>query len=105
MKLAPIAGKNIVKCSECGLAQMKNKCKQRFLASVLFKDKDEKSSTTLLLFDDKLQQLFEIFKGDSTTPDLDFNSIDDDMLIEVLLTVDANVFYNSKRNVVSISRK
>ena len=104
MKLAPIAGKNIVKCSECGLAQMKNKCKQRFLASVLFKDKDEKSSITLLLFDDKLQ-LFEIFKEDSTTPDLDFNSIDDDMLIEVLLTVDANVFYNSKRNVVSISRK
>ena len=67
VKLAPIAGKNIVKCSKCGLAQMKNKCKQRFLASVLFKDND--------------------------------------LLMEVLLTVDANVFYNSKRNAVSIPRK
>lgn len=44
VKLAPIPGKNIVKCSESGLTQIKAKCKQRLLACVLFCEENENST-------------------------------------------------------------
>lgn len=104
VKLAPIAGKNIVKCSECGLTQMKTKCKQQLLVSVLFEEKEDKSTTTLLLFDDKLKQLVTIYNEDNGCA-INIDSIDEDMLTEIILTVNATVHYNTKKSVVSITRK
>ncbi|XP_028417728.1 uncharacterized protein LOC114542249 isoform X2 [Dendronephthya gigantea] len=101
VKVAALANKPIIKCSECGLTQLKKKCKERFLANVLFQDGT--STTTLLLFDDKLQQLFNIYKEQNTC-DSEFEGIDDDFLMEILLTVEAKVLFNNKRNVVSIEK-
>ena len=55
-KLIPNATKNTVKCMECGLGQLKVRCQQRMLANVLFKN--EENSSSLMLFDDKLKQLY-----------------------------------------------
>lgn len=56
-KIVAIPDNNIVKCSECGLTQLKTKCKQRVLATVLFAN-----GVSTVMFDDKLRQLHNIFK-------------------------------------------
>lgn len=35
----------------------------------------------------------------------DFLSSDDDLMMQLILTVEATVFYNKKRNVVAVARK
>ena len=49
-----------LKCTECGLGQLKARCQQRMLANVLFQE--EGNSNNLVLFDDKLKQLYEIYQ-------------------------------------------
>ena len=104
MKLVTVADKKIVKCSECGLAQLKEKCRQRFTAKALFKnDKDE--AISLLLFDDKLKQLVQIYEQQNNMQAINCSTLDDDTWMEILLTVNAKVFFNQKRNVVSVTTK
>ena len=107
VKLVTLADKKIVICSECGLAQLKEKCTQRFTAQTLFKnDKDE--ATSLLLFDDKLKQLVKIYEQQNNMQAIDLHALDtldDDTWMEILLTVNAKVFFNQKRNVVSVTTK
>ena len=61
------------------------------------------STTTLLLFDDKLKQMFDIYKEKSSLA-IGFDSLDDELLMEILLTVQAKVVFNAKRNVFSIKK-
>jgi hypothetical protein len=104
VKLVTVADKKIVKCSECGLAQLKEKCRQRFTAKALFKnDKDE--AISLLLFDDKLKQLVQIYEQQNNMQAINCSTLDDDTWMEILLTVNAKVFFNQKRNVVSVTTK
>ena len=85
---------NIVKCIECGLVQLKSKCPQRWLASALFQNNGEPKS--LLLFDDKLKQLNDLYKS-QTDDEKSFDSLDDDCLMEFnLLTVKATAHFNPK---------
>jgi hypothetical protein len=64
------------------------------------------NTISLLLFEDKLKQLYHIYTsqvvGGSTES---FESLDDDSIIEFLLTVEATVSYNTKKNVVSVDKK
>ena len=64
------------------------------------------NTISLLLFEDKLKQLYHIYTsqvaGGSTES---FESLDDDSIIEFLLTVEATVCYNTKKNVVSVDKK
>ena len=53
-KLVPNPTKNLMKCTECGMAQLKSKCVQRLMANVVFGKAD--STVSLLLFDDKLAE-------------------------------------------------
>ena len=102
-KLAPISDKKIVKCSECGLAQLKSKCKQRLLANVIFPS--EGSTKTLTLFDDKLRELYKLFLEQNAGAQAEFCSLDDDCMMEMILTVEAIIFVNTKNNVVAIGKK
>jgi hypothetical protein len=47
--------------------------------------------------------LFDIYKEESSLA-IGFDSLDDDLLMEILLTVQAKVVFNAKRNVVSIKK-
>ena len=98
-KLAPISDKKIVKCSECGLAQLESRCKQWLMANVIFLS--EGSAKTLMLFDDKLRELHKLFIEQNE----EFCSLDDDSLMEIILTVEAVIFFNTKNNVVAIGKK
>ncbi|CAB3995563.1 Hypothetical predicted protein [Paramuricea clavata] len=64
------------------------------------------NTISLLLFEDKLKQLYHIYTsqvaGGSTES---FESLDDDSIIEFLLTVEATVCHNTKKNVVSVDKK
>ena len=101
-KLLPDNSKKIVKCTECGLVQLKPKCSQRLLANTLFQNNGE--ATSLLLFDDKLKQLYEVYQG-QTDDEKSFESLDDDSLMEFLLTVEATAHFNQKKTVVAIQKK
>ena len=63
-KLVPDPTKNLVKCTECGIAQLKSKSVQRLMANVMFAKAD--STVSLHLFDDKLKQLHNIYQPKPT---------------------------------------
>ena len=103
-KLIPNGAKPLVKCTECGLAQLINKCQQRLIANVMFLK--DGNNISLLLFEDKLKQVYDIYKNqfpEGATGS--FESLDDDSLMEMLLTVEATVCFNKKKNVVSVHKK
>ena len=100
-KLIRNGAKLLVKCQECGLAQLFNKCQQRVIANIMFVK--AANALSLLLFEDKLKQLHDIYKSQipgGTTET--FESLDDDSIIEFLLTMEATVCFNMKKNVVSV---
>ena len=99
--VAATADETVVKCIECGLSQLKNKCKERLVANVLFKD--DTSATTLSLPNKKLKKMFKIYQKE-TNCQVKFGSIDDDVLTKILLTVRAKVVFDDKRKVVSIEK-
>lgn len=102
-KLAPVSDKKIVKCSECGLAQLKHKCKQRLLTNVIFPS--EGSTKSLMLFDDKLRELYKLYLEQNASAQAEFLSFDDDTIMEMILTVEAIIYFNTKNNVVAIGKK
>ena len=84
------------------MAQLKSKSVQRLMANVMFAKAD--STVSLHLFDDKLKQLHNIYQH-QTNKDETFESVDDDAIMEFLLTVQASVFYNGKKDVLSVTEK
>ena len=62
-----------MQCSECGLAQLKNKCKQRLLANAIFPS--EGSTKSLMLFDDKLRKLHKLYLEQDTGTQAEFFNI------------------------------
>ena len=60
----------------------------------------------LLLFEDKLRQVYDIYKSEFPEGATgSFKSLDDDSLMEMLLTVEATVCFNKKKKVVSVHKK
>lgn len=94
---------NIIKCTNCGMAKLKSRCKTRALAKVVFNKPDEAGEITLTIFDDKLSLLHGIYKTQSGD-DKDFTQLSEDDLTVMLLTVNAKITYNNSNNrVLSIS--
>jgi len=94
---------NIIKCTNCGMAKLKSRCKTRALAKVVFNKPDEAGEITLTIFDDKLSLLHGIYKMQSGD-DKDFTQLSEDDLTVMLLTVNAKITYNnSNKKVLSIS--
>lgn len=87
--------KIIVQCSECNLSQLQSKRQKRFLASLLFtKDKD---NISVQIFYDKIQELYTLYKEkNNPTSTKPVGNLDDDELMEVLLTVEAMITLNSR---------
>ena len=90
----------IIKCSECGLTQLKKKCQNKVLASILFKTDQEPTSYTL--FDDTMHQLFHIYKEQNPEIDTTFEEMTEDDINVMLLTVEANVMFNDKKNAIQV---
>ena len=107
--LANTEGKKIIKCTNCELSQLKSKTKTRTLTKVMFLAEGEQ--LTLNLFDDKLQQLLEIYKTQNEDEKRSFNELQDEDIVEMLLTVEAvclttkKVCSNSKASNKSVRRK
>lgn len=90
----------IIKCSECGLTQLKKKCQNKVLANVLFKTDQEPTSYTL--FDDTIHQLFHIYKEQNPEYDTTFEEMTEDDINVMLLTVEANVMFNEKKTAIQV---
>ena len=73
-----LPNKNIVKCTECRLTQLKSKCKERLFASVLFPN-----NVSILVFDDKLRQLHKLFEEQADCVRLEFSEMNDDDVMEI----------------------
>ena len=71
------------RCSNCGMAKVKTKCKNRALAKVLFVTADQED-VTLTIFDDKLSVLYAIYKQQSGQ-DKEFSQLTEEDLTEMLL--------------------
>ena len=98
--LANTEGKKIIKCTNCELSQLKSKTKTRTLAKVMFLAEGEQ--LTLNLFDDKLQQLLEIYKTQNEDEKRSFYELQDEDIVEMLLTVEAVLSYNKKKSVLTV---
>ena len=99
-KLIPNGAKPL----ECGSAQLINKCQQRLIANVMFLK--DGNNISLLSFEDKLKQVYDIYKNqfpEGATGS--FESLDDDSLMEMPLTVEATVCFNKKKNQLSVHKK
>lgn len=96
-KIIPIPGKQITKCSECGLVELLSKSTNRMLANTLFNNGDEEIS--LVLFDDKLQQLHKLFCSQQACKK-EFQQCDENEIMLMLLTVSATVVFNKNNNSV-----
>ena len=79
------------------------KCQQRLIANIMFLK--DGNNISLLLFEDKLKQVYDIYKNQFPERATgSFESLDDNSLMEMLLTVEATVCFN-KKNVVSVHKK
>ena len=76
-------GGKIIRCSNCGMAKLKTKCKNRALAKVLFVTADQED-VTLTIFDDKRSVLYAIYKQQSGQ-DKEFSQLTEEDLTEMLL--------------------
>ncbi|KAK3735183.1 hypothetical protein QZH41_000469 [Actinostola sp. cb2023] len=94
--------RKVVQCTKCGCGQLRSSCKENTVVKALFLNNNEQVSLTI--FNDKLCQLHNMFKEQSPS-DKPFDQLDDDDIMELLLTVQAVVNYNSKFNITSIQPK
>ena len=62
----------------------------------------EGEQLTLNLFDDKLQQLLEIYKTQNEDEKRSFNELQDGDIVEMLLTDEAVLSYNKKKSVLTV---
>ena len=69
---------------------LKTKCKERLFASATFHNQDD-LSISLLLFDDKLQQLYNIYKEQNYNIEIKRKRLHEDVIIELILTVEATL--------------
>ncbi|PFX32371.1 hypothetical protein AWC38_SpisGene2789 [Stylophora pistillata] len=100
-KVVPVEQSKIVKCSECGLAQLKTKFPSRFFTTAEFSlDADE--NITLMLFEEKLESLYELYKTQNDVP-ATFYDLSDGEIVEMILTVNATIVYNDKLNVAAVT--
>lgn len=88
---------NKVKCSQCGLTQLKKKCSVRLLVKAKFMTEDNED-VLLVLFDEKLKDLYDL-----NDPTKSFEEITDTDIEDLLLEGQSGTLvYNSKKNVVKI---
>ena len=73
------------------------------LANAIFPS--EGCTKSLMLFDDKLRELHKLYLEQDRGTQAEFSNFDDDSIMEMILTVEAIVYFNTKNNVVAIGKK
>ena len=91
--------KKIIKCSECGLTQLKSKCSSKIIASILIKT--DKDTMSLNIFDNIIEELYTLYKEQDGDINKLFTELTDDVT-EILLTVNATVIFNDKKNASTV---
>ena len=86
--------KKIIKCSECGLTQLKTKCRNKVMASIL--TITAKDTMSLNIFDDIIKQLYAIKREQNADFKKEFPDLNDDDITELILTVEATVVFKDK---------
>jgi len=86
--------KKIIKCSECGLTQLKTKCRNKVMASIL--TITAKDTMSLNIFDDIIKQLYAIKREQDADFKKEFPDLNDDDITELILTVQAAVVLKDK---------
>lgn len=86
--------KKIIKCSECGLTQLKTKCRNKVMASIL--TITAKDTMSLNIFDDIIKQLYAIKREQDPDFEKEFPDLNDDDITELILTVEATVVFKDK---------
>ena len=86
--------KKIIKCSECGLTQLKTKCRNKVMASIL--TITAKDTMSLNMFDDIIKQLYAIKREQDPDFKKEFQDLNDDDITELILTVEATVVFKDK---------
>lgn len=92
--------KKVLKCAQCGLSHLKQKCCTRIYAKAIFKT--DKEPISLVLFDDKLKALYQL--NNNENPKI-FEQLTDEEIEELILEAEALLLYNSKNNIVHIKQK
>lgn len=87
--------KKNIKCSECGLAQLKSKCSSKIIASILIKT--DKDTMSLNIFDNIIEELYTLYKEQDGDIDKLFTELTDDDV-----TVNATVIFNDKKNASTV---
>ena len=91
----------VVKCTECGLSQLKASCKTKIIASIMsLNDKNE--SLNLTLFNEVIEKLYIVYQGQNPGSVKEFKQLTEDEIIEMLLTVEVCVLFNEKNNVIKV---
>lgn len=85
--------KKIIKCSKCGLTQLKTKRRNKVMASIL--TITAKDTMSLNIFDDIIKQLYAIKREQDPDFKKEFPDLNDD-ITEVILTVEASVVFKDK---------
>jgi hypothetical protein len=94
MKVVPIPGKKLTRCTDCGFTQLTSRCTTQMYANSVFDTNDNKQ-LDLVLFEDKIKQLYRLFSTQEEGIN-DFEEFDDDDIMTMLLTVQSTIVYNSK---------
>ena len=89
-----LSDKKIIKCSECGLTQLKSKCHNKIMASIL--KITGKDTVSLNIFDDTIKQLYNIKTEQDAEFQKEFADLDDENITELILPVEATVVFNNK---------
>lgn len=86
--------KKIIKCAECGLMQLKSKCHNKIMASILTITGED--TLSLNIFDDTIKKLYNIKTEQDDDFQKEFSELDDDDITKLILTVEATVVFNDK---------
>ena len=94
--------RKVLQCANCGCAQLRAKCTGRTIVKALFVKEQERVSLTI--FDDKLSALYNLYKNQAnvTKP---FTDLTEEDIMELLLNVEATLFYNNKLSIISVKCK
>ena len=58
-----------------------------------------------MLFDRKLRELYKLYLEQNTSAQAEFSSLDYDTIMEMILTVEGIIYFDTKNNVVAIGKK
>ena len=85
-----------MKCSACGLTQLKSNCKPEIQATAFFVDKNG-TKFSILQKDGIIQKLFQIYKSQTNDKQhFEFDQLTDEDILEIILSVsEANLTYNN----------